>query len=339
MHIPRGNLESRIGGIVPDLSTPIVDQLPVGRALGLRRALARGARLRGRRLAGRRLRRLEAERLPLERAARAQRGAARPLLPSHADPRGRRGRAAEAARLDGAAGGRRRPRLAGRPVPGRGGRRHDRDRRRRRRRRVQPAAPGAALDGLDRHGQDGVGQAAHRGAQSRRARRHLPRAPDVGEHRPAARGRRRDRRRHRQLPHALPAQRREPAPPHPGRARLDLPLRRTADGLPAVRGPVLSLPLPAAAAARARAVVRRGRRARRPAGHHGLAAGERGAQAAARHRRAADRPADPVRRARHELPRGAAAPRPRLPRVRRRRRPDRVHRLRGVLPAPARATT
>ena len=105
-----------------------------------------------------------------------------------------------------------------------------------------------------------------------------------------ARGRRRDRRRHRQLPHALPAQRRQPAPPHPGRARIDLPLRGPAHGLPAVRGPVLPLPLPAAAAARARAVVRRGRRARRAAGHHGLAAGQRGAQAPARHRRAA-RPA------------------------------------------------
>ena len=85
-------------------------------------------------------------------------------------------------------------------------------------------------------------------------------------------------------------------------------------------GPVLPLPLPAAAPARARAVVRRGRRARRAAGHHGLAAGERGAQAAARHRRVAGRPPDPVRRARHDVPRGAAAPRPRLPRLRRRRR-------------------
>ena len=45
----------------------------------------------------------------------------------------------------------------GGPLPGRGRRRHDRDRRRRRRRRVEPAAPGAALDGLDRHAQDRVG--------------------------------------------------------------------------------------------------------------------------------------------------------------------------------------
>ena len=49
-----------------------------------------------------------------------------------------------------------------------------------------------------------------------------------------------------------------------------------------------------------------------------------------------DRPPDPVRRARHDVPRGPAAARPGLPGLRRARRPDRVHRLRGVLP-PARA--
>ena len=100
---------------------------------------------------------------------------------------------------------------------------------------VEPPAPGPALDGVDRHAEDGVGQAAHRGAQSRRERGRVPRAPDVREHRPHARGRRRDRRRHRQLPDALPAERRQPAPPHPGRARLDLPLRGPADGVQARR--------------------------------------------------------------------------------------------------------
>ena len=44
-------------------------------------------------------------------------------------------------------------------------------------------------------------------------------------------------------------------------------------------GPVLPLPLPAAAAAGARTELRRGRRARRAAGHHRLAAGERDAEA------------------------------------------------------------
>ena len=88
-------------------------------------------------------------------------------------------------------------------------------------------------------------------------------------------------------------------------------------------GPVLPLPLPAASAARARAELRRGRRARRPAGHHRLAPGERGAQALPRHRRAARRPAAAVRRARDRVQRGqrcaatrtarSAATRPRSP--------------------------
>ena len=45
------------------------------------------------------------------------------------------------------------------------------------------------------------------------------------------------------------------------------------------RGPVLPLPLPHPAAAGARSELRRGRRARRPAGDRRLAAGERGAEA------------------------------------------------------------
>ena len=62
---------------------------------------------------------------------------------------------------------------------------HDRDRRCRHRRRVEPAAPGAALDGHARDAQGRVGAAAHRGAQPRRARRQLSGAPDLREHRPA----------------------------------------------------------------------------------------------------------------------------------------------------------
>ena len=97
-------------------------------------------------------------------------------------------------------------------------------------------------------------------------RRHLPRAPHLGEHRPDPRRRLGpDRRRRRQLPDAVPRQRRVGLARHPGRARLDLPLRGPGHGLQAARGPVLPLPLPRAAAARARAVVRRRRRARRAA--------------------------------------------------------------------------
>ena len=83
-------------------------------------------------------------------------------------------------------------------------------------------------------------------------------------------------RRRRQLPRALPAQRRRPQGRHPGRARLDLPVRGPGHGVHAPRRPVLPL-LPArAAAARAGPVVRRGRRARRAAGHRGLDPGGRG---------------------------------------------------------------
>ena len=88
------------------------------------------------------------------------------------------------------------------------------------------------------------------------------------------------------------------------------------------RRPVLPLPLPAAAAARARAELRRGRRARRPAGHRRLAAGERGAEALPRDRRAARRPPPPLRRARDRVQRGQAPPRPELPGLRRLARPS-----------------
>ena len=82
-----------------------------------------------------------------------------------------------------------------------------------------------------------------------------------GDHR----GLRRDRRRRRQLPHPLPAQRRHRAPADPGRVGLDPRLRRAAVGVQALRGPLLPLPVPRAAAGRARALLRRQRRARRAA--------------------------------------------------------------------------
>ena len=74
-----------------------------------------------------------------------------------------------------------------------------------------------------------------------------------------------DRRRRRQLPHALSRQRCLRLARDPGRAWLDLPLPRPGDRVQAWRWPVLPLPLPAAPAARARAELRGGRRARRPA--------------------------------------------------------------------------
>ena len=79
----------------------------------------------------------------------------------------------------------------------------------------------------------------------------------------------------------------------------------------------------------------RQRRARRDGGDDGHAAGQRGDQAGARDRRAADRPPAPLRGARHPLHRAQGPPRPRLPDLRRERARDprlgarQVPRLRG----------
>ena len=97
-------------------------------------------------------------------------------------------------------------------------------------------------------------------------------------------------------------------------------------------GPCYRCLYPVAAAARAGAELRRGRRPGRPARHRRLAAGERGAQADARRGRDARRPAAPLRRAPHHLRRGRDSPEPRVPGVRRPPDDHRVHRLRRVLP-------
>ena len=88
-----------------------------------------------------------------------------------------------------------------------------------------------------------------------------------------------DRRRHGQLPHPLPGQRRLRPAGQAERLRLDLPVRRPGDGvLPAARA-VLPMPLPRAAAAGPRAQLRRGRRAGHPAGPDRRGAGDRDGQA------------------------------------------------------------
>ena len=69
-------------------------------------------------------------------------------------------------------------------------------------------------------------------------------------------------------------------------------------------------------------------------GHHRLAPGERGAEARARRRRLARRPAAALRRAPHRVHRGDAAERPGLPGLRRAPDDHRVHRLRRVLRGP-----
>jgi hypothetical protein len=71
-------------------------------------------------------------------------------------------------------------------------------------------------------------------------------------------------------------------------------------------GPVLPLPVPATAAAGAGSELRRGRCPRRAPGRDRLDSGDRGAEARARHRRPARRPAPALRRPRRIIHRGQA---------------------------------
>ena len=144
---------------------------------------------------------------------------------------------------------------------------------------LQPPAPGDPRHRPHRHPQGRFRRADDPRAQPRRQGRQVPDAHRRVEHHGDHRGLRRDRRRRRQLPHALPAQRRERAPADPRGLRVDPRLRRAAVGVQALRRPLLPLPVPRAAAGRARALVRRQRRARRAARHDGPAAGDRGRQA------------------------------------------------------------
>ena len=103
---------------------------------------------------------------------------------------------------------RRRPRLAGRALPRGGRRRHDRHRRLRRRRPVEPAAADPARDRGRRPAQAGVGEGEAQRDQPRRQGRDLQRAALVEERARDLQGLRRRPRRHRQLPDALPRERR-----------------------------------------------------------------------------------------------------------------------------------
>src|SRR3954466_14349254 len=148
------------------------------------------------------------------------------------------------------------PRLAARALPRGRGRRHARHRRRRRGRRLEPAAPGDPHHRPRRRGEGRLGRGAGQGAEPRRGGRQVQDAPRRLEHHGDHRGLGHHRRRRRQLPHALPAQRRDGAPPDPGRVGRDPRLRGAAQHLQAVRRPVLPLPVPAAAARRARPLAR-----------------------------------------------------------------------------------
>ena len=140
-----------------------------------------------------------------------------------------------------------------------------------------------------------------------------------------------DRRRHGQLRHPVHGQRRLRAAGQAVRVGLDLPLRRPGQRVLGRVRAVLPLPVPGPAAAGHGALLRRGRRAGRAVRVDRLDPGQRGDQAAHRHRRIAGRAADDLRRPGDELPHGAG---PQGPRVRDlRQEPDdhRAHRLRRVL--------
>ena len=90
VHIPRGNLESRVEGLLPDRDQAIVVYCAVGsRSAFATKTLEELGYTDVVNLA-RRLHRLEAERLRHRRAARARPAAAQPLLAPPPDPRGRR---------------------------------------------------------------------------------------------------------------------------------------------------------------------------------------------------------------------------------------------------------
>ena len=212
------------------------------------------------------------------------------------DPGGRHRGPAEAARREGAADRRGRARLAGGAVPGGGRRRHARHRRRRRGRPHEPPAPGDP----QHRARSASPRSSRRARRSRRSTRtsrwcryqtrldqdnvlDLIRDYDVivdgADNFPT-----------RYLLNDAAVRERKPVV-HASILGFDGQLTVFVP----VRGPVLPLPLPAAAAGRPRAVVRRQRRAGRAAGHHGPAPGERGDQADHRHGRAAGRAAAAVR--------------------------------------------
>ena len=243
---PRGHLESRIEGAAPDHSQRVILYCASGNRSALAaKTHARGARLRARRVDDRRLHAVEGPRLRGRGPAHADRRAARALQPP--PPRCPRSASRASMKLLDAKvllPRRRRPRLADRALPRRGRRRHARHRRRRRRRPLQPPAPGHPHDRRHRHPEGRLGRAAIKDLN-----------PDVNVVKYQTRldasnimeiieGYDIDRRRRRQLPDALPAQRRVGAAEDPGRQRRDPRLRGPAQRLRPLRRPVLPLPVP-----------------------------------------------------------------------------------------------
>ena len=126
--------------------------------------------------------------------------------PDHAG--GRHRRSAEAETVERALHRRRRPGFAGSDVPRGCRRRPHRGRRLRRRRLQQPAAAAAAWNAGRRAIEAGLGQGSDQRAQSARAGGHVRDGAVVAERARVVRALRRDPRRDRQLPDALPGERR-----------------------------------------------------------------------------------------------------------------------------------
>ena len=217
---------------------------------------------------------------------RADQGRGGALQPPPDHPGRRDGRSEAAEEREGAGGRGRWARQPGAALPGRGRCGHAGHRRVRRGRRVEPAAPGhprpvrhRAVEGRVGARLDPGDQPVRRGAAARDAAgleqraRHLPRL-------------RPDPRRHGQLRHPLPGQRRRGAARQAVRLGFDLPVRGSGLGVLGGRaersGPELPRSLPRAAARRNGAVVRRGRRAGRALRVDRLDHGQRGDQAASR---------------------------------------------------------
>ena len=147
-----------------------------------------------------------------------------------------------------------------------------------------------------------VGRGVDRRGQPLRDGEPAHRAAGLGQCAGDLRAVRPDPRRHRQLRHPIPGQRRLRAARQALRVGFDLPLRGPGQRVLGRVRAAVPRPVPGAAAARDGAVVRRRRRAGRAVRVHRFGHGHRGDQADHRDRRAAARPADGLRRAGDVLP-------------------------------------